>query len=164
MWPGGRSHLALVQIGPRAALAQPCITVPRRRVSCVLVGFGFECADRGLRLAKKAALLQRNQPKKKPPPPRPLQCAARRLLGGTVPHRPQCMSLPPVACTPACQSTSRPPTQKNACRVAFLQARYGVTLVGRAMGSEFDIRPLRKGPAFGTGIDWPVVIERARFS
>ena len=53
---------------------------------------------------------------------------------------------------------------RNARRVASLQARYVVALVGRAMGNEFAIRPLRKGPAFGAGIDWSVVIERARFS
>ena len=48
---------------------------------------------------------------------------------------------------------------RNAHRVAFLQAGYGVTLVGRAMGSELDIRPLRKAPAFGAGIGWCIAIE-----
>ena len=49
--------------------------------------------------------------------------------------------------------------QKKAHRVAFLQARYGVTLVGRAMGSEFDISPLREASTFGAGIDRCIVIE-----
>ena len=49
--------------------------------------------------------------------------------------------------------------EKNAHRVAFLQAGYGVTLAGRAMGSEFDIRPIREASAFGAGIDRCVVIR-----
>ena len=43
--------------------------------------------------------------------------------------------------------------------IIVLQARYGVTLVGRVMGSEFDIRPLREASAFGVGIDRCVVVE-----
>ena len=49
--------------------------------------------------------------------------------------------------------------KKDAHRVAFLQTRYGVALVGRAMGNEVDISPLREASDFGAGIDRCVVIE-----
>ena len=41
---------------------------------------------------------------------------------------------------------------ENAHRAAFLQARCWVALVGRAIGSEFEISPFREASAFGTRI------------